>query len=78
MLAPMLRHLDFASPTGKLVSGLVSIKDGEEAVERLDERLAVRDAVAIGNVDYVFFRRFSDDRSSQVVAYVIDNGRVIS
>lgn len=73
MLAPMLKHLDFASQDGKLVSGLVPTVDGEEAVERLDERLAVRDAVAIGQIDYVFFRRFSDDRSSQVVAYVIDN-----
>lgn len=69
----MLRHLDFASDTGKLISGLVPLKDGEESVERLDERLAVRDAIAIRDVDFVFFRRFADDRSSQVVAYVVDN-----
>jgi hypothetical protein len=69
----MLKQLDFASENGKLVSGLVPIEDGEEAVKLLDERLAVRDAIAIKGVDYVFFRRFSDDRSSQVVAYVIDN-----
>lgn len=73
MLAPVLKHFDFASANGKLVSGLVPIKDGEDAVKRLDERLAVRDAIAIKGIDYVFFRRFSDDRSSQVVAYVIDN-----
>jgi hypothetical protein len=69
----MLKHLDFASPNGKLVSGLVAVKDGEEAVTRVDERLAIRDAIAIKDIDYVFFRRFSDDRSSQVVAYLIDN-----
>jgi hypothetical protein len=73
MLAPILRDLDFVSPAGKLVSGLVSVRDGQEAVQRLDERLAVRDAIAIKDIDYVFFRRFSDDRGSQVVAYIVDN-----
>ncbi|MBX3450766.1 MAG: N-6 DNA methylase [Planctomycetaceae bacterium] len=73
MLATMLKQLDFASPNGKLVSGLVALRDGEEGVKRLDERLAVRDAIAIKHVDFVFFRRFSDNRSSQVVAYVVDN-----
>ena len=73
MFAPMLKHLDFVSQNGKPVSGLVRLKDGEESVKRLDERLAVRDAIAIQGIDYVFFRRFSDDRSSQVVAYVVDN-----
>jgi hypothetical protein len=53
MLAPMLRHLHFASANGKLVSGLVSVKEGEEAVKQLDERLAVRDAIAIKDIDSV-------------------------
>ncbi len=74
MLAPMLQRLDFSSESGKPVPGLVALKDGESSVQRLDERLAFRDAVAIRQIDYVFFRRFSDDRSSQVVAYVVDNG----
>lgn len=69
----MLKRLDFGSRNGSLVAGLVAVNDGEEAVAQIDERLAVRDAVAIKDVDYVFFRRFSDGRSSQVVAYVIDN-----
>ena len=73
MLAPTLRRLDFASENGELVTGLVATSGGEESVERLDERLAVRAAIAIGHVDYVFFRRFADDRSSQVVAYVVEN-----
>lgn len=73
MLAPMLRRLNFASDSGRPVSGLVSVKEHEGDIERLDERLAVREARAIKDVDYVFFRRYSDDRSSQVVAYVIDN-----
>ncbi len=73
MLAPMLQHLDFASESGELIPGLVALKDGETSVDRPDERLAVRDALAIAEVDYVFFRRFSDSRSSQVVAYIVDN-----
>lgn len=73
MLAPMLRELHFASNSGKLVPGLIATSDDETSVKRLDERLALRDAKAIGDVDYVFFRRFSDERSSQVVAYVVDN-----
>lgn len=73
MLPSALKQLDFVSPNGKLVSGLVPIKDGDAAVKRVDERLAIRDAIAIQGIDYILFRRFSDDRSSQVVAYVIDN-----
>lgn len=73
MLPLMLTHLDFATRNGTLVSGMVATKDGDAAVERLDERLAVRDAIAIKGIDYVFFRRFSDGRSPQIVAYIVDN-----
>ena len=34
----------------------------------------MREAEAIEGLDYVYFRRFADGRSSHVAAYVIDNG----
>jgi len=40
---------------------------------RIEEQYVVRQAKAIGEIDYVFFRRFSDGRSSQAAACVIDN-----
>lgn len=40
---------------------------------RIEEQYSVRQAKDIGDIDYVFFRRYSDGRSSQVAACVIDN-----
>src|SRR5205807_2701121 len=40
---------------------------------RIEEQYVLRQAADIGGIDYVFFRRFSDDRSSQPAACVIDN-----
>lgn len=37
------------------------------------ERVALNDAAALTEVDFVFFRRYEDGRSSQVAAYVVDN-----
>jgi N-6 DNA Methylase len=54
--------------------GLVSIH-GESQEGRVDEASIIHDARSFHNVDYVFFRRFADGRSSQVAAYVIDNSR---
>lgn len=48
---------------------------GKRALSRVEEEAAVRQARAIGGIDYIFFRRFDDGRSSQVAAYVIDNDR---
>jgi hypothetical protein len=73
MLSQMLINLDFAKPDGSLTTGLVAISEGEAKVKQLDERLLIKDAIAIGGVDHVLFRRFSDDRSSQPIAYVVDN-----
>ncbi|HVC92243.1 MAG TPA: hypothetical protein VND64_01065, partial [Pirellulales bacterium] len=82
MLAPALRPLDFIAENGEPIPGLVAVKSGLASVNRLDERMALQEAdainqddQAIGKVDYVFFRRFNDGRSSQVVAYVVDNAR---
>ena len=75
MLVSSLRELDFAKNDGSLITGLVAVADGLKAAQRLDEAVAVREARAIGGIDYIFFRRFEDERSSQIVAYVIDNER---
>ncbi len=39
----------------------------------ISERAAVFDAELFEHIDYIFFRRFSDGRSSQISAYVVDN-----
>jgi len=39
----------------------------------IDERVVVIEARNFKHLDYVFFRRFTDGRSSQVAAYVVDN-----
>lgn len=67
-----LNALDLGSKSGKLYPGLVPVH-GQRARLSVDEEAAVRSAAAIDKIDFVFFRRFSDGRSSQVAAYVIDN-----
>jgi hypothetical protein len=66
----VLESLHF-SATGAL-PGLVAVKGGPLPA-RVEEQYAIRQATEIGGIDYVFFRRFSDDRSSQSAACVIDN-----
>lgn len=51
--------------------GLVAVSG--PTPRRIEEQYAVRQAAEIGGIDYVFFRRFSDGRSSQAAACVIDN-----
>jgi len=65
------------------LSGLVSVQDESIPPGHLAEEIALRelrllyrtDAYELGPIDYVFFRRFADGRSSRVEAYVIDNSR---
>lgn len=54
------------------LDGLVSVRR-PPAELRVDEAALVRTAQAFQAVDYVFFRRFDDARSSQPAAFVIDN-----
>lgn len=61
------------------IDGLVSIKNDEIELP-LAEQLAVHEARELSDdpntnweIDQILFRRFSDDRSSQVAAYIIDN-----
>lgn len=66
----VLETLHF-TPTGAL-PGLVAV-NGDVVPERIEEQYAIRQAADIGGIDHVFFRRFSDGRSSQAAAFVIDN-----
>jgi type I restriction-modification system DNA methylase subunit len=52
--------------------GLVPVK-GSAMPDRVEEQTILRQAQNIGDIDYVFFRRFSDGRSSHAAACVIDN-----
>ena len=58
-------------PTESL-TGLVPV-NGSSPLDRVEEQSVLRQAAVIGGIDYVFFRRFSDGRSSQAAACVIDN-----
>jgi type I restriction-modification system DNA methylase subunit len=53
--------------------GLVPVRGDDRVFVGIAEQAAMRQAAAIGDIDYIFFRRFSDERSSQVTAYIIDN-----
>ncbi len=54
--------------------GLVPVHEIPSSGLALDEQIAVRQAFKLSpKIDYVFFRRFADGRSSHVAAYVIDN-----
>src|ERR1017187_9680390 len=68
-MSTVLETLHF-TPTGSL-PGLVAVRG--ELPARIEEQYAIRQAAEIGGIDYVFFRRFSDDRSSQPAPCVIDN-----
>ncbi len=68
-MSTALESLDFTL-TGSL-PGLVAVNG--EMPDRIEEQYVVRQAADIGEIDYVFFRRFSDGRSSQAAACVIDN-----
>lgn len=70
-----LQSLNFLKSDGKLAAGLVPIhkRRNSKTTLRIDERAAVINAELFNRIDFVYFRRFSDGRSSQVAAYVVDN-----
>jgi len=68
-MSAVLENLHFTL-TGSL-PGLVAVQG--ELPERIEEQYAIRQAEEIGEIDYVFFRRFTDGRSSQPAACVVDN-----
>lgn len=69
-----LKAVDLFNPIGSLVHGLVPTNKPVNNMDlSVDEKSAVRDAKLFDHIDFVFFRRFSDGRSSQISAYVIEN-----
>jgi len=68
-----LQSVDFIRSDGKPAPGLITIRGPDTMDLSIDEQAAVFDARSFNHVDFVFFRRFSDGRSSQISAYVIDN-----
>lgn len=71
--------LDFFDSANKPIDGLVSVRRPGTAKSPHEEAI-VRHAQEFEIVDHVFFRRFVDGegrhiRSSQVLAYVVDNSR---
>ena len=64
-------HFGLADSVPGSVPGLVAVKGPPPA--RIEEQCVIRQAADIRDIDYVFFRRFSDGRSSQAAACVIDN-----
>lgn len=83
-MSKSLQALNFAPSEfsdGCHAAGLVSMKDGRFPPKGIAERIAVERAGLIEGtdtkknipIDFIFFRRFNDGRSSQVAAYILDN-----
>ncbi len=68
-----LQLVDLISSDGKPIPGLVPTRSVSKTNLSIDEQAAVLYANSFEHIDYVFFRRFSDGRSSQISAYVVDN-----
>ncbi len=67
-----LKSVDFEDADGVPIDGLVSTRNPTDGLS-LDEASVVKQAACFDDVSYVFFRRFSDGRSSQAVAFVVAN-----
>ncbi|MCH8042275.1 MAG: N-6 DNA methylase [Planctomycetes bacterium] len=74
MTAKALESAGFCASTGELTTGLVAVNHSLTELAA-DEAAVVRQAAAFEYVDFVFFRRFDDNRSSRVCAYVVDNDK---
>ena len=68
----ILGSVGLAAESREATDGLVSVRHPPVDLP-VDEAALVRDAQVFKVVDYVFFRRFDDGRSSQPAAFVIDN-----
>ncbi|NQU06259.1 MAG: N-6 DNA methylase [Calditrichaeota bacterium] len=80
MPSKSLQIVDFLNANGKPTPGLVRIPENlsESGCENIGEIAALNAAKSFDTpdkkcIDYVFFRRFSDGRSSQIAAYIVDN-----
>ncbi|MBW2644690.1 MAG: N-6 DNA methylase [Deltaproteobacteria bacterium] len=69
-----LQLVDFINPDGSYIPGLIPTGSAAETTGlSIDEQVAIFDAESFKHINFVFFRRFSDGRSSQISAYVVDN-----
>lgn len=71
-MSSSLTVFDLTPTSDAELSGLVAIR-GPRGKLSVDEKAALLEAEAIPGLDYVYFRRFSDGRSSQIAAYVVNN-----
>lgn len=67
-----LQYVDLLREGGGPVEGLVSVTNPPRKLSA-SETIFIERAATIGNVDYVFFRRYNDGRSSHPAAFIIDN-----
>lgn len=73
MAVDTLQLVNLVNSDGKATPGLVPVRGTAKANLGIDEQATVTYAETFDRIDYVFFRRFSDGRSSQISAYVVDN-----
>lgn len=73
MVTNALQLVDLIDSDGKPAPGLVSVRGAARENLRIHEQAAITYAEAFNRIDYIFFRCFSDGRSSQILAYVVDN-----
>jgi hypothetical protein len=72
-MASALNALNLVPRAADSMPGLVPVRGDNSALVGIAEQAAAHQAAAIGDIDYIFFRRFSDERSPLVTAYIIDN-----
>jgi hypothetical protein len=73
VVSSILHCVDFSDKDGTPIPGLVPVNRKYGKNLTIDEYATVLEAETFEHIDYVFFRRFSDGRSSQIAAYVVDN-----
>jgi tRNA1(Val) A37 N6-methylase TrmN6 len=73
MVIKALQLVDFIDTDCQLISGLVPVAKAATLDLKTDEKAAALYADTFKIIDYVFFRRFSDGRSSHISAYIVDN-----
>lgn len=73
MISTSLQSVDIINPEGQRHPGLVPVHSNEAHTLAIDEHVVIDEVQDFHSLDYVFFRRFSDGRSSQVAAYIVDN-----
>lgn len=73
MVHSALQLADIFLDDGKPIPGLIPVREANKNALSVSEQAAILEAKLFQEIDFVFFRRFSDGRSSQVAAYIIDN-----